>query len=664
MHLFLPFYRNGSRSNPNNNGANLNIAAIIAQQLQTIIPYIIPQVTNNVNNANANGGNGNGENGNGRNGGNNEGCTYKEFLACKPRDFDGKRGAIALTQWIEKMESVMDISGCVNNQKVKYAASSLINNALTWWNTQIQARGCEAALAMTWEEFKALLVEEFCPKFHELAKLVSYLLTPESKHIDRYIHGLAPQICGMIRETQPTTIQSAILKAGALTDERAKVGKGFVAVIPTRNGYVGSHPKYTKCYAHHPEGVPLGNRLTIKGNENPKNNGNQARGRAFNVNAVEARQDPNVMTGIFSLNDHFATVLFDLGVDFSFISTEFVPLLNVKPSTLRPGYVIKVSNGKKVKTDRIIRGCILELGDYMFTIDLIPFGHGSFDVIVGMDWLSRHKAEIVCHEKVVRISLESGKILLIQGEQTEESLKSLKSTKIDKQKLDDIPIIAKCPCRLAPSKMQKLSEQLQELQDKDLRSGYHQLRVHEADIPKTTFRMQYGHFKFMVMPFGLTNAPASKGGHEVHLKLVLELLKKEKLFVKCEFWLQEVHFLGHMVNRNGLKGYYRRFIANFSKIAKPLTSLLQKNQKYEWGVKQEEAFQTLKDNLCNAPILSLPDGPNDFEVYCDASNQGFRCVLMQRDKVIAYALSQLKIHENNYTTHDFELGAVVFALKN
>ncbi|GKC71175.1 hypothetical protein Tco_1117058, partial [Tanacetum coccineum] len=124
-------------------------------------------VTNNVNNANWNGGNGNGGN---ENGGNNNGCTYKEFLTCKPRDFNGKGGAITLTRWIEKMELVTDISGCVNNQKVGYAASSLINKALTWWNTQLQARGHEAALGMTWEEFKVLLVEELCPS-NEMEKL-------------------------------------------------------------------------------------------------------------------------------------------------------------------------------------------------------------------------------------------------------------------------------------------------------------------------------------------------------------------------------------------------------------------------------------------------------------------------------------------------------------
>nr|GEW76359.1 putative reverse transcriptase domain-containing protein [Tanacetum cinerariifolium] len=297
--------------------------------------------------------------------------------------------------------------------------------------------------------------------------------------------------------------------------------------------------------------------------------------------------------------------------------------------------------------------------------------------------------------------------------------------------------VARAPYRLAPSEMKELSDQLKELADKgfirprssvyskiDLRSGYHQLRVREEDISKTAFRTRYGHYEFQVMPFGLTNAPAvfmdlmnrvckpyldkfvivfiddiliyskSKQEHEEHLKLILELLKREQLyakFSKCEFWISKVQFLGHVIDSQGihvdpakiesikdwaspksateirqflgLAGYYRRFIKGFSKIARPMTKLTQKKIKFEWDDKQEEAFQVIKQKLCSAPILALPEGSEDFVVYCDASIKGLGAVLMQREKVIAYGSRQLKIHEKNYTTYDLELGAVVFALK-
>nr|GEY48874.1 putative reverse transcriptase domain-containing protein [Tanacetum cinerariifolium] len=230
----------------------------------------------------------------------------------------------------------------------------------------------------------------------------------------------------------------------------------------------------------------------------------------------------------------------------------------------------------------------------------------------------------------------------------------------------------------------------------DLRSGYHQLRVREEDIPKTAFRTRYGHYEFQVIPFGLTNAPAvfmdfmnrvcrpyldkfvivfindiliyskDEKEHEEHLKAILELLKKEELyakFSKCEFWIPKVQFLGHVIDSQGLAGYYRRFIEGFSKIAKPMTKLTQKKVEFEWGDQQEAAFKLLRQKLCSAPILALPEGNKDFIIYCDASNKGLGAGLMQREKVISYASRQLKIHEKNYTTHDLELGAVVFALK-
>ncbi|GJT13471.1 putative reverse transcriptase domain-containing protein [Tanacetum coccineum] len=149
--------------------------------------------------------------------------------------------------------------------------------------------------------------------------------------------------------------------------------------------------------------------------------------------------------------------------------------------------------------------------------------------------------------------------------------------------------------------------------------------------------------------------------HEEHLKAILELLKKEQLyakFSKCEFWIPKVtnedprQFLG-------LAGYYRRFIEGFSKITKSMTKLTQKGIKFDWGEKEENAFQLIKQKLCSAPILALPEGSEDFVVYCDASHKGLGAVLMQREKVIAYASRQLKVHEKNYTTHDLELGSAL-----
>ncbi|GJV17193.1 putative reverse transcriptase domain-containing protein [Tanacetum coccineum] len=198
-----------------------------------------------------------------------------------------------------------------------------------------------------------------------------------------------------------------------------------------------------------------------------------------------------------------------------------------------------------------------------------------------------------------------------------------------------------------------------------LQSGYHQLRVHKEDVPKTAFRNRYGHYKFLVMPFGLRNVPAvfmnlmnrvyksyldkfvivfiddiliyskTKEENEVHLKLILELLQEEKLyakFSKCEFWLEEVHFLCHVVNKEDIHVDPSKIEAMKNWTAQPITLLTQKDKKFDWGEEHEKAFKTLKDALCSAPILTLPDGPNNFVVYYDASGQGLRCVLMQRSK--------------------------------
>ncbi|GJR99531.1 putative reverse transcriptase domain-containing protein [Tanacetum coccineum] len=207
--------------------------------------------------------------------------------------------------------------------------------------------------------------------------------------------------------------------------------------------------------------------------------------------------------------------------------------------------------------------------------------------------------------------------------------------------------IAKSPYRLAPTELQELSNNLRSSKTKELN--------------KLTIKNRYPLPRIDDL-FDQLQGSRSKEEHEVHLKLILELLKKDKLFgkfSKFEFWLQEICFLEHVVNSEGIHVDPNKIEA----IAKPLTLLTQKDKNFEWGDEQENDFQTLKDMLCDALILALPEGADDFVVYCDASNQGFGCVLMQRNKVTTYASKQLKIHEKNYSTHELELGAVVFALK-
>ncbi|GJU86937.1 putative reverse transcriptase domain-containing protein [Tanacetum coccineum] len=640
--------------------------------------------------------------------------------------------------------------------------------------------------------------------------------------------------------------------------KRQNVAKVYNMGTGERKPYGGSLPKCTKCHLYHNgpctqrchkcnkighfardcrstgstnvANTQKGNGAAPKGNgcfecgapghfkrDCPKlknkdgGNGN-AQGWVYAVGNAEKRgnapgnPDANVVTGTFLLNNHYASILFDTGAYRSFISTAFSSLINIAPTSLENYYDVELADGKLVEIDIIIRGCTLNFLDHPFKIDLMPVELGSFDVIIGMDWLRRCHAVIVCDEKLVQIpygnetltfcSNESSngresRLTVISCSKAQEYMAKgcqvflaqistkKEGDKSERKQIKDVPIIrdfpevftknlpglpparpvefqidlipgaapvARAPYRLAPSEMKELSEQLQELSDKgfirpssspwgapvlfvkkkdgsfrmcidyrelnkltvknryplpriddlfdqlqgssiyskiDLRSGYHQLRVREQDISKTAFRTRYGHYEFQ-----------DEKEHEEHLKAILELLKKEQLyakFSKCEFWIPKVQFLGHVIDSRGihvdpakiesikdwaspktpteirqflgLAGYYRRFIEGFSKIAKSMTKLTQKGIKFDWGEKEENAFQLIKQKLCSAPILALPEGSEDFVVYCDASHKGLGVVLMQREKVIAYASRQLKVHEKNYTTHDLELGSVVFALK-
>ncbi|GKD10275.1 putative reverse transcriptase domain-containing protein [Tanacetum coccineum] len=278
--------------------------------------------------------------------------------------------------------------------------------------------------------------------------------------------------------------------------------------------------------------------------------------------------------------------------------------------------------------------------------------------------------------------------------------------------------IACAPYRLAPSEMKELLVQLQKLLEKGFirpssspwgapvlfvkkKDKSFRMCIDYRELNKLTFKNRYPlpriddlFNQLQVFIDDILVYSKDEEEHRKHLKIILKLLKKERLyakFSKCDFWLDLVQFLCHVIDRSsvhvdpakveaikswaalttptevrqflGLVGYYRRFIEGFSLISKLLTKLTRKNKQYEWGKEEEEAFQTLKQKLCSAPILALPEGTKDFMVYCDASLKGYGAVLMQREKVIAYASRQLKVHEENYTTHDLDLRAVVFALR-
>ncbi|GJX79916.1 putative reverse transcriptase domain-containing protein [Tanacetum coccineum] len=343
------------------------------------------------------------------------------------------------------------------------------------------------------------------------------------------------------------------------------------------------------------------------------------------------------MTGMFTLNNHFATTLFDSGADYNFVSTTFIPLLGIEPSELGFTYKIEIASGQLVEIDKVIKGCKLEIEGHVFDIDLIPFGHGSFDVIIvkspyrlapfEFEELSGQLKEIQ-DKGFIRPSSSPWGAPILFVKKKDGSFRMY----IDYKELNKLTVKNRYPLPM----IDDLFDQLQGLRffsKIDLRSGYHQLRVHEDDIPKTAFRTRYLDKFVIVFIDDILIYSKTQDEHVEHLRLVLELLNKEKLyakFSKCEFWLREVQFIGHVINGNGIR-------VDSSKI---------------------EA-----DKLCNALVLALLDRPEDFMVYCHAPGIGLGCVLMQRGKVIAYASRQLKIHEINYTTYDLELRAVVFALK-
>ncbi|GKB14132.1 putative reverse transcriptase domain-containing protein [Tanacetum coccineum] len=638
-------------------------------------------------------------------------------------------------------------------------------------------------------------------RFQELVLLCTRMVPSEEEKVERFVGGLPDNIQGNVIASEPTQLQDAIRIANNLMNQKLKGyarsaenkrrlenntrdNRGQQLVFKRQNvrgqnvarAYTAGNneKKWKDCPKLRNQNRRNKTRNKNGNKTENQTGGNEATARAYAIDGGGTNTDSNVVTGTFLLNNCYASMLFDSGVDRSFVSFTFSALLDVAPSTLDTSYAVELADGRILETNIVLRGCKLGLLGHSFDKDLMPVELGSFDVIIGMDWLEKYHALIVCDEKVVRIPY-GDEVLIIQGDDCDGRITSKKNEdKSEEKRLEDVPIVREFPelqelsdkgfirpssltrgalvlfvkkkdgsfrmCidyhelnrlnvknRYPLPRIDDLFDQLQgsRVYSKiDLRSGYHQIRVQEEDIPKTAFRTRYGHYEFQVMSFGLTNAAAvfidlmnqvcklyldrflivfiddiliyskSEKEHKGHIKLSLRLLKKEELyakFSKCEFGLSKVQFLGHVIDSEGihvdpakiesvkdwaspktptkirqflgLAGYYKRFIKGFSKIARPMAELTQKSVKFDWGEKAEAAFQLLKQKLYSAPILALPEGSEKFMVYCDASHKGLGTILMQKENVIAYASRQLKVHEKNYTTHDLELAAVVFALK-
>nr|GEX30344.1 putative reverse transcriptase domain-containing protein [Tanacetum cinerariifolium] len=690
-----------------------------------------------------------------------------------PRDADRTKSVVGLTRWIEKMELVFQISGCVVENQVKFATCTLLDAALTWWNSQIRSLGPDA-YSMTWGVIKKKMTDKYCSqayteRFQELTLICTKFVADETKKIDKYVTGLPDNIYESVKASKPKTLDETIELANDLMDQKlhtyaerqsnnkrkanesfrnnhgqqqqALKRQNFARVYNMETGerkpYSENLPKCTKCHFHHNgpcahkchkcnkvghsarncRSFGNANIVNVQRNNgaNPKGNGRfecgatrhfkrdclklknkdrervNAPGWVYAVGNAKKRGnasrdlDSNVITCTFFLNNRYASILFDTGADRSFISTAFSSLIDIVPTPLRNSYDVKLADviscskaqEYMAKGFQVFQAQITakkegdkskgkQLKDVPVVWDYPEvFPEELLGLLPARPELSEQLQEL-SKKGFIRPSFSPWGASVLFVKKKDRSFRMC----IDYRELNKLTVKNRYPLPW----IDDLFDQLQgsNVYSKiDLRSGYHQQRVREQDVPKTTFRTRYGHYEFQVMPFRLTNAPANEKEHKEHVKAILELLKKEK-FQGIHVDPAKIESIKDWASPKtptkmrqflGLAGYYWRFIEGFSKIAKSMTKLTQKGIKFDWGEKEESAFQLIKQKLCSAPILALPKGSEDFVVYCDVSHKGLGDVLMQREKVIANASRQQKVHKQNYTTHDLELGSVVFTLK-
>ncbi|GJU19900.1 putative reverse transcriptase domain-containing protein [Tanacetum coccineum] len=616
--------------------------------------------------------------------------------------------------------------------------------ALTWWNSHVRTVGHDVAYEMTWTDLKKKMTDKYCSRveikkleaelwylkvkgtnvigcnqcFQELALLCVRMFLDESDKIERYVDGLPDMIHGSVVASKPKTMQEVIEIATELMDKKIHTFAESQTENKRKQDDNHQQPQQQQNKRQNTGQAYTGHFkrdcLKLKNNnrDNQAGNGN-ASVKVYAVGRAGTNPESNAVTGTFLLNNRYSSVLFDTGTDRSFVSTAFSSQIDITPTALDYYYDVKLADGRIIRLNTILRGCTLNFLNHPLNIDLMPIELGSFDAIIGMDWLANNRGNetrlnIISCTKTQKYLLKGCQVFLAHV-----TTKKAEDNSEEKQ-LEDVPIVQDF-LDVFPKDLQDFSEQLKELSDKgfirpsstpwgalvlfvkkkdgsfrmcidyrelnkltmknryplpriddlfdqlqgssvyskiDQRSDYHQLRIQEEDISKTAFRTRYDHYEFQVMPFGLTNTPAvfmdlmnrlckpyldkfvivfindiliyskNKQEHEEHLKLILKLLKKEELyakFSKCEFWIVKVQFIGD---------------------------------------KQEAAFQLLKQTLCSAPILALPEGSEDFIAYCHASIKavvfalkiwrhylyGTKCTVFTDHKSLQHILNQKELN--------------------
>nr|GEW22414.1 hypothetical protein [Tanacetum cinerariifolium] len=458
-------------------------------------------------------------------------CSYTDFMKCQPLKFKGTEGVVGLSQWLEKMKSVFHNSGCAIDNQVKFATCTLLGAALTWWNGHVRTLGHDAAYAMTWGTLKKKLMDKYCLKAR------SYTTSPGEKKV--YTGDLPLCTKCNYHHTRLCAPKCGKCKRYGHTTTNCRVNTNN-----NNNNNNNKNQKAGACYE-------CGNTSSIKKNcPKLKNRGNGsgnsvAQGRVYALGGRDASPDSNVITGTFLLNNRYAKILFDTGADRSFISTTFSALIDITPTTLENHYDVELADGKIIGVNTIIRN-----GDNQreeSRLNIISCTKAQEYLSKGCNVFLANVTMKEAKDKSEGKRLDDMPIVIDFPKVFPEDLSGIPPARPVEFQIELVPgaiPVARAPYRLAPSKMKELAEKLQELSDKGfirpssspwgalvlfvkkkdesfrmcidyrelnkltVKHRYHQLRVREEDIPKTTFRTCYGNYEFQVTPFGLTNAPA------------------------------------------------------------------------------------------------------------------------------------------------------------